>query len=57
MPLYKGAVEVYDKHYLELLSPEGWFEQGHNIDGYTTNVDRVNVTKLKSGSVCDQLLL
>ena len=37
-------------HNVELLTPEGWFERGHDIQGSTTNVDGVWMPAYQHGT-------
>ena len=38
------------EHQFDILKPEGWFEQGHDIVGGAKNIDQVWMPKYKSGN-------
>ena len=62
VPLNKSALEVQPEledwirswlpstNHIEILRPEDWFVKGHDIHGYTPNVDGVHVPIINTGT-------
>ena len=62
IPLHKSAIElqpnietwikswVPETPTIEILSPEGWFERGHDILGYEKNIDGLFIPTIRKGT-------